>query len=148
MARPLLLLTLLAPLTLPACGAGESHGTEMVKETPVAQATMYYTDAVDPALADKVFQAMVDGNYNFASDLPEQVDRVAGRLTLRLCNDNEDSIAAMLADPDDGAINYFHGLAGHVSRAIGDEEVDIQLCRLKLDDPFLDIPWEAERHVW
>lgn len=108
-------------LLLPACGAGESYGTEMVKETPVTTAKMYHTDAVDAALADRVFQAMVDGNYNFASDLPEQLDRVAGRLTLRLCNDNEDSIAAMLADPQDGAINYFHGLAGHISRAIGGE---------------------------
>ncbi|MAW59616.1 MAG: hypothetical protein CMJ94_02130 [Planctomycetes bacterium] len=132
-------------LLLPACGNG-AYGTEMVKDTPVARATMYHTDAVDAALADQVFQAMVDGAYNFASDLPEQVDRVNGRLTLRLCNDNEDTIATMLADPTDGAYNYFHGLAGHVSRAIGGEQVDIVLCRLKLDDPYVDIPWDPAKH--
>lgn len=108
---------------------------------------MYYSSAVDPALAEKVFAAMVDGAYNFASDLPEQVDRINGRLTLRLCNDNKESIAAMLADPEDGAIKYFHGLAGHVSRAIEGEQVDIILCREELADEFMTIAWDSDEHL-
>ena len=145
-AFPLASLLLLLPCA--ACGNGESKwGTEMSQVTPVTTATMFYTEAVDAALAQTVFQAMTDANYNFASDLPEQVDRIQGRLSLRLGNDNKDSIASMLADPEDGAISYFHGLAWQVSQAAGGEEVDIILCRESLDDAFMTIAWDAEKHL-
>lgn len=145
-------ISLLASLSLAfccaSCGNGASSwGTEMTRESEMVTATMYYSDAVDPALAEKVFQAMMDGAYNFASNLPEQVDRVDGRLTLRLGNDNKDSIASMIADPTDGAISYFHGLAGHLSRAVGGEEVDIVLCRETLDDVFLTLAWDQSKHL-
>jgi len=52
----------------------------------------------------------------------------------------------MLADPQDGAINYFHGLAGHISRNIDGEQVDIVLCREKLEEVFLELPWDPEQH--
>jgi hypothetical protein len=146
--RAFSLASLILFLPCTACGTGESKwGTEMSQETPITTATMYYSAAVAPELAEQVFQSMIDGAYNFASNLPEQVDRIQGRLTLRLGNDNKDSIAAMISDPEDGAIRYFHGLAGQVSRAVGGEEVDVILCRESLDDAFLTIAWDADRHL-
>ncbi|MBC8329649.1 MAG: hypothetical protein H8E31_13000 [Planctomycetes bacterium] len=134
---------LLLILTLSACGGG--WGTELRQDTPLGAATMFRSDAVDAATAQKAFEAMIAANYNFASDLPEQIDRVDGRLTLRLCNDNQDSIAAIEADGEaDGAVRYTHGLARHVSQAVGGEPVDVVLCRLTLDQPFYTVRWKSE----
>jgi len=135
---------LILALALPAACGGSSWGTELTRETPQGTATLYHTDAVAPELAGQVFDAMVASAYNFASDLDEQVDRVDGRLLLRLCNDNEDSINDMIADPaGSGLLSYFNGLAYQVSQAIGGEELDISLCRLSLDDEFYLVTWEA-----
>lgn len=132
--------------SLAACGSSESSwGTEMVKETPVATATMFYSAAVDAALADKLFQAMVDANYNFASNLPEQIDRIEGVLTLRLGNDNEESIAEIIKEGEsNGAVSYFHGLANHLSPLAEGEPIDIILCRKDLADEFYTVKWKAE----
>ncbi len=130
---------------LPSCSGGTSWGEEMSLETPVGTATLFRSEEVSVVTAATAFQAMVDANYNFASNLPEQIDRIDGRLTLRLGNDNEDSIASIIADgEDDGAVSYAHGLAGVVSQAVGGEEVDIILCRKKLDDEFYTVKWKAE----
>lgn len=137
-------LVLLIPCA--AGGNGESKwGTEMSQETPIATATMYYSDAVDAALAKSIFQAMIDANYNFASGLPEQVDRVDGRLTLRLGNDNQESISEIIAEGEEnGAVSYFHGLALHLSGIASGEEIDIVLCRESLDDAFYTVKWAAQ----
>jgi len=104
---------------------------------------MFYTENVDPALAQKVFDRMIEANYNFASNLPEQLDRVDGRLVLRLGNDNEDSIADVIANGEEsGVTNYMHGLAYFVSEAVGGESVDIILCRKTLDDPYYTVVWD------
>lgn len=128
-----------------ACSSGSEWGTELVRDVHDYQATMYYSDAVDPAVANEVFDAMVEMNYNFRSDLPEQLDRVDGRLTLRLGNDNPDTIAAVIRDgEDEGAVNYMHGLAYVVSQAVGGEPVDVILCRETLDDPYYTVVWTPE----
>ncbi len=132
----------LLPLLLGACG-GSEWGTELSQQTPQCLATIYHSEAVDPALAQQVFQAMIDGQYNFASGLPEQIDRVDGRLTLRLGNDNEESMASVLANgEDDGVVSYMRGLASHVSQAVGGEPVDIVLCRKVLSEPYYTVVWK------
>ncbi|MBL8756027.1 MAG: hypothetical protein JNK15_22220, partial [Planctomycetes bacterium] len=123
-----------------ACG-GPSLGTELVKDMPYGKATIFHTEAVDAATAAKVFAAMTDATYNFASNLPEQIDRVNGRLTLRLGNDNQDTIAKVekngTAEP---VIRYFEGLSQHVGKAVGGEAVDIVLCKKTLAEPFFTVP--------
>jgi hypothetical protein len=130
---------------LVACSSGSDLGTELVREVHDYEATMHHTDAVDPAVANEVFDAMVKMNYNFRSGLPKQIDRVDGRLTLRLGNDNEDTIAAVLRDgEDEGAVNYMHGLAHIVSQAVGGEPVDVILCRKTLDQPYYTVAWTPQ----
>lgn len=130
-------------LLLAGCGA--DHGTELARDMPFGRATIYHTDAVDADTASKVFSAMLDAQYNFASDLPEQIDRANDRLVLRLCNDNEDSIAAIVAAGDkEPAIRYFEGLAYQVSQAIGGKPVDVVLCRKTLAEPFHTVVWKTE----
>ncbi len=127
-----------------ACG-GSEWGAEMSQETPQGMATMFRGPAVEEGVAQRVFDAMVAGQYNFASGLPEQVDRVDGRLVLRLGNDNEESIADVEANGEaSGVVSYMHGLAAHVSQAIGGEAVDIVLCRRSLDAPYYTVKWQAE----
>ena len=136
--RSLPLLMLLA-----ACPSGSNWGTELTRDFFEAKATMFYTDAVDPELAGRVLDAMVEMNYNFRSNLPEQLDRVDGSLTLRLGNDNEDTIAAILANGEsEGAVSYMHGLAKQVSTVAGGEPVDVVLCRKTLDDPYYTVVWK------
>lgn len=131
-------------LIFPACSGSSSWGEEMSRETPVARATMFRGDSVSAEIAAKVFEKMVAVNDNFASDLPEQVDRVDGRLTLRLGNDNEDSIQDVMDHQEEsGVTSYMRGLAAAVSAAVGGEPVDIILCRQRLDQPFHTVVWEA-----
>jgi len=148
MATPLRCTFCLFLLTaLPACGSGGnvSWGVEISKHTPLAMATMYHSAAVDATTADQVFQLLIDVNYNFASNLPVQVDRMAGRLTLRLGNDNKESIAEIIAEGEDnGAVSYFRGLAPYLSSNLGGQEVDIILCREDLADEFYTLKWQAE----
>ena len=121
--------------------SGSEWGTELSKETDVGLATMFYSEAVDVETAQKVFDSLVDANYNFASNLPEQVDLVDGVLTLRLGNDNKSSILEILEiGYDSGVINYMKRLAAHVSSAVG-TPVDIILCRKTLDDAFFEVKW-------
>ncbi|RMH04899.1 MAG: hypothetical protein D6702_01955 [Planctomycetota bacterium] len=138
------LLCLLALSPVAACG-GSSWGTEMVLETPFSKATMFRGPNVEQSVAEAAFEAMVEANYNFASGLGEQVDRVDGRLTLRLALDNEDTITSIEADGEkDAAVSYHRGLAAQVSRAVGGEPVDIVLCKFSLDRPFYTVAWPAE----
>jgi len=138
-------LSLIAVPLLFACSSGSEWGTELVRDIHDYQATMYYSEAVDPAVANDVFDAMVEMNYNFRSDLPEQIDRVDGRLTLVLGNDNQDTIASVIKNgEDEGAVNYMHGLAYVVSQAVGGEPVDIVLCRETLAEPFYTVVWTPE----
>lgn len=136
---------LLAPFVFAACG-GPSLGKELTRDMPYGRATISHTEAVDDATADRVFQVMLDSAYNFASNLPEQIDRVNGRLTLRLGNDNEDSIAGIVkngtAEP---VVRYFEGLAFAVSKGIGGEPVDIVLCRKSIAEPFFTVTWSQPK---
>jgi hypothetical protein len=66
-------------------------------------------------------------------------------LTLRLGN-TEGSFIDMTIGWD-SAIGCFHGLAGSISLAIEGEQVDIILCREALDDEFLTIAWDQEKHL-
>ncbi len=139
------LVWVLAPLLVSALVScsGSSWGKELKKDAHYGRATMFYTENVDPALAQKVFDRMIEANYNFASNLPEQLDRVDGRLVLRLGNDNEDSIAEAIAiGEESGVISYMHGLAFVLAEAAGGEPVDIILCRESLDDPFYTVVWD------
>ena len=130
-------------LTVMLASCGSKWGKELVKDMPYGKATIHHSAAVDDATAAKVFAAMTEGAYNFASNLPEQIDRSNGRLVLRLGNDNENSIAAIVKDGEkDPGILYFEGLANHVSQAIGGESVDIVLCRKSLDEPFHTVAWK------
>lgn len=132
----------LLPLLL-LCACGSKWGTELQRDMHYGSATIFHSEAVDAATASKVFTALTDAQYNFASNLPEQIDRVNGRLTLRLCNDNEDSIAAIVAAGEkEPAIRYFEGLAYEVSKVLGGEPVDIVLCRKSLDEPFFTVVWK------
>jgi len=129
-------------LTLAACGS--KWGVEMIQTVGSDKATMFRGEQVSVPDATKVFSTLVGFGYNFNSDLPEQVDRVDGVLTLRLGNDNADSIAAIIKDGEsDGAVNYMRGLAFMVSAAMESEPVDIVLCRESLDDSFYTIKWQA-----
>lgn len=129
-----------------AAACGSSFGKELRKEMPYGVATIYQAQAVDDATAAKAFAAMTDAAYNFASNLPEQIDRVGGRLTLRLCNDNEESIAAIVkAGTAEPAIRYFEGLAHAVSQAVGGEAIDIVLCRRTLAEPFFTVTGKPTR---
>ncbi len=120
-----------------------SCGGQTLKQ---GEATMSYTDEVQKEVAQKVFQRMIERNYNFASNLPEEVDRINGRLTLRLGNDNEDSIQAIMKFKEqDGAVFYMHGLARSVSDAVGGEPVDIILCRRNLGDHFYTVKWQSPK---
>ncbi|MHC4837940.1 MAG: hypothetical protein ACYTF3_07110 [Planctomycetota bacterium] len=140
--------SLLVLLPLAACSGGASLGTELRMDTPLnTTATLSYTEAVDRALAETVLARMVEGNYNFGSNLPEQLDRVDGRLTLRLGNDNEDTIADVIADAEgSGVLNYMHGLAFFVSQAIDGEAIDVELHRETLGEPFHVVTWDPSRH--
>ncbi|MGB0953492.1 MAG: hypothetical protein ACPG31_09710 [Planctomycetota bacterium] len=137
----------LAPLLLcllPSCsgGGGTDWGEEMSLPTQQGKATMYHTAAVNLQTAGSVLSSMVEANYNFASNLPEQVDRVDGKLTLRLCNDNRETIGEIKVEGvEHGAVSYFQGLAHHVSKAVGGEEVIIILCEETLDTPFYTVDW-------
>lgn len=131
--------------TLVSCG-GPEWGTELKKDTNYGRATMFSSEAVDQALAQKVFDRMIEANYNFASNLPEQIDRIDGRLTLRLGNDNEESIAEVIATGEEsGVTNYMHGLAYVLAEAAGGEPLDIILCRESLDDPFYTVVWTEDK---
>lgn len=140
------LLPILAfPLCLTACSGGSEWGTELSKTTPVCEATIFVSENVDAALAERIFQAMVDSNYNFASNLPEQIDRVDGRLTLRLGGDNEESIASIIANgEEDGAVSYHHSMAHHLSTFANDEPIDIILCRESLSDEYYTVKWTPQ----
>ena len=128
-----------------SCSSGSSWGVEMEGVTPAGTATMFHTEAVKPELARKVFDAMMAANYNFASNLPEQIDRVDGRLNLRLGNDNQDSIAEILGNGEsDGAVKYMHNLAKMISQTAGGEAVDVILCRTDLNDAFYTVVWSTE----
>jgi len=135
----------LALLLCIACPTGGNWGTELSRDLGDHEATMYHTAAVDAGLADKVLDALVAVNYNFRGNLPEQLDRVEGRLVLRLANDNEDAIAALLANGEaDGNAMYMHGLAREVSKAAGGEPVDIVLCKRTLDAPYYTVTWAEQ----
>lgn len=141
----ILSLVLLLLCTLPACSGGSSAdwGEEMSLPTPQGKATLYRSAAIDLETAGKVLSAMVDASYNFASNLPEQVDRVDGVLTLRLCNDNRESIDEIKAEGESHpAVSYFQGMTHHVSKALGGEEVVIILCEETLDTPFFTVEWK------
>lgn len=113
--------TLFLALKFGACSASDAPGTE-------------------PRVFDDYTAA-----YNFRSNLPEQLDRRDGRLTLLLGNDNEDTIAAILKDGEDkGAVIYIHGLAYQVSQAADGEPIDIVLCRESLKQPFCTMVWKPE----
>jgi predicted Zn-dependent protease with MMP-like domain len=143
MKTPLLLPAL--ALLLVACPSGSDWGAELTRPFGDTQATMFYADGVDPGLAGEVLDALVEANYNFYSGLPEQLDRVDGRLTLRLGNDNEDSMADVLAEGEaSGVVSYMHGLARVVSEAVGGEPVDIVLCRETLDEVVYTVTWAGE----
>ena len=132
-------------LLLLTSSCGRDWGTELSQTTPQGQATLYHTAAVEEGLAREVLQAMVDANYNFASNLPEQLDRVDGRLTLRLGNDNEDTMREIEAQGEaQGTVHYMHGMARHLSSAIGGEPVDVVLCRATLDQPFYTVSWQEQ----
>ena len=138
--KPSRLATLLL-LALTACGS--KWGVEMVQETDAGRATMYRGEAISVPDANKVFSTLSSHGYNFNSDLPEQVDRVDGVLTLRLGNDNEESIADVLKEGEEcGVVSYMHGLAKTISAAMGGEPVDIVLCRESLDEPFYTVKWK------
>lgn len=136
-----------ALLLLPmlGCGGGTSQdwGEEMSLPIPQGKATLYRSPAVDLETAGKVLSAMVDGNYNFASGLPEQVDRIDGTLTLRLGNDNREWIDELKAEGAafDGLF-HFQALANHLSRALDGEEVRIILCEETLDKPIHTLEWQ------
>lgn len=132
-------------LVFAACAGGTTRwGEEMSRETATGEATIYRTDAVEPDTAATVLRTMVELNYNFGSDLPEQIDRVDGRLTLRLVTNNEDTIGSIRANgEDDGAVWYHRELARRVSHALGGEPVDVVLCAGSLDEPFYTMAWEA-----
>lgn len=139
------LLWVLAPLlagTLLSCG-GSSWGEELTKDTFYGRASIFYSDGVDAALAQKIFDRMIEANYNFASNLPEQIDRVDGRLLLRLGNDNEESIAEVIETGEEsGVVSYMHGLAYVISQESAGEPVDIVLCRESLGDSFYTVVWD------
>ncbi|MHC4822602.1 MAG: hypothetical protein ACYTEP_01125 [Planctomycetota bacterium] len=136
--------TLILLFALGAC-SGSEWGTELSQETRVGTATMFYSSNVDVETAQKVFQAMIDADYNFASDLPEQVDMIDGVLTLRLGNDNKNSVAEIMEmGYESGIISYMQGLAAFVSKATG-TPVDIILCRLTLDDEFFEVKWGSAK---
>ena len=136
-------LTLLAFGFLASCGS--KWGRELRQTTPLGDATIYYSDAVDEATARKVFQVMLDTAYNFASNLPEQIDKVDGRITVRLGNDNEDSMADVAANQMKSGVSvYCRNLARFVSKAIDGQPVDIVLCRKSLDEPVFTVRWDPE----
>lgn len=127
--------------------ASQDWGEELTAPIPQGTATLYRSAAVDLDTANKVLAAMTDGNYNFAAGLPEQIDMVDGRLTLRLGNDNQDTIAEIKAEGDaHAAVSYFHGLANHVSRALDGAEIDIILCEETLDTPFHTVKWTPQQN--
>lgn len=141
-AFPLASLLLLVPYS--ACGQGESKwGTEISQVTSMATATLYYSDAVTPEQAARVLQAMIDSRFNFGANMPEQVDRIQGRLSLRLGYDNSISTAFLQTDPEDDIFRYFHSLAWRISEATGGEVVDIILCRESLDEAVMTLAWQA-----
>lgn len=126
-----------------ATSCGPNHGVQLKQDTPSGTAMMYHTKAVDVELANKVFQAMLRAKYNFGK-LTVQLDKVDDRLTLRTCHDNVDAIDSIIKDGDeDGAIGYSRGLARHISKAIDNQEIDVELCRLTLADPFYTVKWKA-----
>lgn len=133
----------LPALLLAACGSESGKwGKELSRDQPYGKATIYRSAAVDDATAAAVFGVMIDMQYNFASNLPEQIDRVNGRLTLRLGNDNEGTVKGVEANGDkEPVIRYFEGLALQVSRALRGEPVDVVLCRQSLDEPFHTVTW-------
>lgn len=129
-------------LTLAACGS--KWGVEMVQGSGADKATMYRGESISVPDANQVFSALLGHGYNFASDLPEQVDRVDGVLTLRLGSDNQESIAEVIAEGEScGVVSYMHGLALMVSATMNNEPVDIVLCRESLDEPFYTVKWQA-----
>ncbi|MDF1799405.1 MAG: hypothetical protein P1V81_09540 [Planctomycetota bacterium] len=135
-------LIILSLLVCVACPGGSDLGTELSRDLGDHQATMFHTASVDAELADAVLDALVKVNYNFRGDRPEQLDRVNGRLVLRLANDNEDAIAEVLANgEDDGNVMYMHQLAREVSKVAGGEPVDIVLCHLTVDEPYYTVAW-------
>lgn len=130
-------------LLLLAVSCGPNHGTKLEQETPRGQAAIYYTEAVDAAVADKVFQSMIAANYHFGTDLDVQLDKVQGRLTMRICNDNLEAIDEVVKNGEkDGNLSYMRGLAVHISRAIDGEEIDFVLCRLQLDKPYYTLNYQ------
>lgn len=137
-------ITLLLLCIFPSCSGGTHWGEEMSLPTPQGKATIYRTEAVDLETAGKVLAAMVDANYNFASDLMEQIDKVDDTLTLRLCNDNEESIMEIKEEGSEHpTVSYFEGLAQHISAAIGNQEVVIILCEESLDSSFHTVEWSS-----
>jgi hypothetical protein len=53
-------------------------------------------------------------------------------------------VDAIIKNGDKGdAIGYMRGMAHLISKAIGDQEVDLELCRLTLADPFYTVKWKA-----
>lgn len=145
MLLPMRKTILLSLLLCVACPAGSDWGTELSREFGDTQATMFHSASVDAELAGKVLDAMVAANYNFYSDLPEQLDRVDGRLVLRLGNDNEESLTEVLDEGEEsGVVNYMHGLAWQVSQAAGGEPVDVALCRKTLDDEVYTVVWTEQ----
>lgn len=139
-------LTTLLLLPMVACGGPSADwGEEMSLPHITGKATMFRSEAVDLETAGKVLSAMVDGNYNFASNLPEQIDMVDGRLTLRLGGDNQDTIAEIKEQGEDHpAVSYHHGLANHISKALGGTEIDIILCEEDLAKPFHTVKWTPQ----
>lgn len=135
--------SLLALVLLASCG--NKWGRELRQTTPLGEATIYHSEAVDEATARKVFQVMLDSAYNFASNLPEQIDKVDGRITLRLGNDNEDSLADVAANEMKSGVSiYCRHLAWTVSKAIDGQPVDIVLCRKSLDEQVYTVRWDPE----
>jgi hypothetical protein len=127
---------------LAACG--DPWGKEIERAMPYGVATLIQSSLVDDDTAARVFSAMTATDYNFAANLPEQVDRIDGRLVLRLATDDDKAVQSIRRNRDaDPAVRYFEGLAEQVSLAVDGEPVDIVVCHKKLDRPVHTIAWRS-----
>jgi hypothetical protein len=129
-------------LFLAACG--DPWGKAIERPMPYGVASLFHTGEVDDETATRVLSAMTATDYNFAANLPEQVDRVDGRMVLRLATDDPRVVQSLRKRRDaDPSVRYFEGLAEQVSLAVDGEPVDIVVCDRRLDRPVHTIAWRS-----